>query len=214
MTPSLMLLIAILVLIFITNSNIEKMLNRLQKNINHTAEELDKKIQSVRDLCAPLYLLNIYNDVGSINLGDCILELEKAAKKIHDAHERFNREEKQELENLKKVEPNKRDFTPSESLEYAALKVCIAHTLYGYAEANLAMVQPIFIDVISGKISVEEGKKLANEKQIKYDEFSMEDDPEVKKRYKFRLKQNSERWKNGAWKERLEFYQRDEMNDY
>ncbi len=241
-------LIITLVAIFMLYRYIERRLNDIERRLSsHQAPEandddnylnrISKKIDAIKEMCAPLLLLNIFDENESLTVGDdvyltwLISDFEKAEENRISKITAVDRAERAELEEQEKGHPDKKDFVPSEYLKSdilaASAAIVVRQTIYKQLQA----IKEVFFDVVNGKVAIKEARKkakdIANRQDYRelenamyspgsYDLDSIDKEtdlaPEIKKEFKEFYSMHAERWTNGKWKERLRWYR--EMDKY
>ena len=230
------------VAIFLLYRYIERRFNIIERNLFNREDAKNplnlifKKIDTIKKLCSPLLLLNIFDEEESLKIGDdvylnrLVIDFEEAEKDRVNRLEAVNKTEKQELVNFENENPNKSDFTPSLILKSDILAASTAIVLRQIIYKQLQTIKEIFFDVINGKLSIKEARKkaklIANKQEYRdlkntldfpedYIE-SIEDNskvnPEVAREYKEFFAGHEKRWKNKKWKERLKWHR--EMENY
>ncbi len=236
------ILIVILIAIFLLYRCLERGLNQIANRIDQKEMTLENneiknyltviegKLTTIKNLCSPLFLLNIFDTWDSLiaddstQLGLLVKDFEEAEYMRVSKIKEVNDIEKEELREHNEKYPNRKDFESSHSLKCniiaASTAIVIRQTLHEHLEA----VKELFFDVLTGKVSIEAARqksiKIASSKDIHYMENifhspelyadDLETDreihPEIKKQFKELLAIYQDRWRDNKWKDRLQWY--------
>ena len=231
MTREIMLLAAISIAFYalyrsivIFGKKLVMLENKLLGNKYSGTKGIIERMNEIESLCSPLALLNIFDERNSLIFGDEV-DIETVIKNFNKAEtervrllEEVDRIEKQELQKCERNHSTVNTFTPSDYLKKKILAACAAIVVRQIQFNNLQALKQPFIDAINGKITIQEARKIGKEKVEKlrwigepYDIFY--NDTRVKKKFEEFYEDCSNRWKNGKWKDRLNFYKEIEKDE-
>lgn len=230
--------IVILIAVFLLYRYVERRLNQIENRITSTSRNtsIEEKLDAIKNLCSPLFLLNIFDTWNSLTtdhsiqlkslVNDFTTTEEIRASKIKEV-DNIEREELQEHE-VKNVSKN--DFEPSHRLKCNILAASTAIVMRRVLHEQLEATKELFFDVLTGKISIKEarqktinislGKNTSDMENILHSPElyirDIENDknihPEIKKEFKEFFTMYQERWGNNKWKDRLKWY--NEVDNY
>ena len=199
--------------------------NRLN-DIDARLSNLSKEIEGIGEMCFPLLLLNIFDEKESLTLGNnvdlsCLVSDFKKADNIRMSKiNNVNSVEKIELEQQEKRDIHKKDFVPSKHLKSIMLSASTAILVRQTIYKQLQIIKGIYFDTLSGKLSISDARKKAKDisKDLPYKELEdVRDFPEMLNRYPNIANEIEKefdsfystyerRYKNGKWKETLEWH--------
>jgi hypothetical protein len=203
--------------IFVLYHYIKGRLDRLEKRL--FADERDaslalisKDIDSLKGITAPLRLLNIFDSNESFIVSDGVVltslirDFDKAEQSRVTKLQEVDRIERAELEQYAREHPDGSDFLPSDDLRSAILSASVAIALRQSTDTLLQAIKELFIDVISGKMSINQAREKAREsgERKNYEDLRHYHYPHpnahdaVTKEYDKLLNWHEGGWKNGA----------------
>lgn len=211
---SIVLSITTLVLIYYLYGKIDKRFSTLYGQIN----EIGKNLDGVKKLCLSLILLDPYRVSSPYysKLTRFIDDYDRLQEWDEYHYKRLKRVERGELEEFEKKHGSENNFIPSDHLKRVTLnwmttrKVCIK------ISENIDLLRQIFVEMLHGKISVQEADAIAKEKchdiiPISHpshitDYFKFEREPKVitNEVGKWYEDNKTQYWDNEKWKERLQ----------
>ncbi len=192
--------------VFTSIGRLEKKLNRMDSNRRHKDgyQSLREIIFEIKNLSAPLFLLNIfYNDINSTS-GTKNLDLQNMVRD-YEISEREHIERLKLARNLEAKELNEfidsdkeGKFEPSKNLVEAIEDLARGKLLRSILYNNLDIMKQIYMNVLNGKYQIDHGRKLAQQKLDKVrtcdDEVVLIVDPRAKKEQKRMMKEYEITW--------------------
>lgn len=214
MNREILMLAVILIAIYVLYKRIVRIEERLDIFENKMfgnkylkTKGINERLDEIESLCLPLSLLNIFKEDYACLVKDYRKADEEQIRLVEEVY----RIEKQELQSYERTNSAAVTFIPSEYLKKKILDASAATVILKIQYENLQALQQPFIDVLNGKITIQEAQKIMNKKVEKlhwvgepYDTFH--NDPRVRKEFEEFYENLKSRWEKEKWKDRLKWY--------